>query len=240
MLYVIGDIHGQLAQLDRAFALVEADGGHDAKVVFIGDYTDRGPDSKGVVERLMNGLEAGRNWTCLKGNHDRMFEWFMEDHPRQEPYLPIDLSWHHERLGGLTTLASYGVDISGRPRLSELHEQAQNLVPRSHIDFLASNPLTYETDALFIAHAGIRPGVPLADQTEHDLLWIRQDFINDKSQHPKLIVHGHTAVDYPEHHGNRINLDGGAGYGRDLWPARFDGADCTLLTEDGQIALSPP
>jgi serine/threonine protein phosphatase 1 len=238
MLYAVGDIHGQLAQLDRALALIEADGGRDAPVVFLGDYTDRGPDSKGVIERLLEGREQGRNWTFLKGNHDRMFCWFMEDFPRQEPYLPIELTWQHERLGGLTTLASYGVDVSNHRRMWHLHEDARKLVPLEHLNFLANNPLTYETDALFLCHAGIRPGVPLAEQTEHDLLWIRQEFLEDTRTHPKLIVHGYTVVEYPTHCGNRINQDGGAGYGRDLWPARFDGATCHLLTDQGTELLS--
>lgn len=239
MLYVIGDIHGQLTQLDRALALVEADGGRDAHIVFLGDYTDRGPDSKGVVDRLIRGQSEDRNWTFIKGNHDRMFEWFMQDFPRQEPHLPVDLTWQHERLGGLTTLASYGVNVDGRPRLSEVHAEAHQKVPYAHIEFLKNNQLCYETDALFFVHAGIRPSVPLMEQTEHDMLWIRQDFVNDKTSHPKLIVHGHTAVDYPEHYGNRINLDGGAGYGRDLWPARFEGTTCTLLTDKGEVPLTP-
>lgn len=239
MVYVIGDIHGYLDQLDRALSLIERDGGRDAEIVFVGDYTDRGPDSRQVIERLMRERDAGRNWTFIKGNHDRMFQWFMEDQPRQEPHLPVNLSWQHERLGGLATLASYGVDVEGAPRLSALHAQARAKVPASHIEFLTHNQLFAETDDLFIVHAGIRPGVPLADQTEHDMLWIRQDFVDDTTPHPKLIVHGHTAVDYPEHRGNRVNLDGGAGYGRDLWPARFDGAQCTLLTVNGERPLSP-
>jgi serine/threonine protein phosphatase 1 len=239
MHYVIGDIHGQLTQLDRALALVEADGGRDAHIIFLGDYTDRGPDSKGVVNRLIEGRDQDRNWTFIKGNHDRMFEWFMQDIPRQEPHLHVDLTWQHERLGGLTTLASYGVNVDGRPRLSEIHAEALKKVPHSHIEFLANNQLCYETDTLFCVHAGIRPGVPLMEQTEHDMMWIRQDFVNDTAAHPKLIVHGHTAVDYAEHKGNRINLDGGAGYGRDLWPARFDGTDCTLLTDTQEVLLTP-
>jgi serine/threonine protein phosphatase 1 len=239
LLYVIGDIHGQLAQLDRALALVEADGGPDAQVVFLGDYTDRGPDSNGVIDRLLTGLDAGRNWTCIKGNHDRMFEWFMESHPRFDTHLPIELTWLHQRLGGLTTLASYGVSVDDGLRLSAVHAEALQKVPRSHIEFLKNNQLTYQTDELFIAHAGVRPGIALDEQTEHDLLWIRQEFINDTRTHPKLIVHGHTAVKTPEHRGNRVNLDGGAGYGADLWPARFDGADCTLLTDNGPRTLNP-
>ena len=239
MVYVVGDIHGYLDQLDRALSLIERDGGRDAEVVFIGDYTDRGPNSRGVIERLMDGRDAGRNWTFLKGNHDRMFQWFMEEKPRHEPHLPAKLSWTHTRLGGLDTLASYGVDVAGPPRLKTLHKEARQKVPASHIEFLTHSPLFVETDKLFIVHAGIRPEVALDQQTEHDMLWIRQEFIDHDGPHPKLIVHGHKAVDYPEHRGNRVNLDGGAGYGRDLWPARFDGTNCTLLTVNGERPLSP-
>jgi len=205
MVYVVGDIHGYLDQLDRALSLIEHDGGRDAEVVFVGDYTDRGPNSRGVIERLMDGRDAGRNWTFLKGNHDRMFQWFMEEQPRQDPHLSGGLTWQHKRLGGLATLASYGVEAEGWFRLKSLHAQARKKVPASHIEFLTHNPLFVETDA----------------------------------PHPKLIVHGHTAVDYPEHRGNRVNLDGGTGYGRDLWPARFDGTNCTLLTINGERPLSP-
>lgn len=238
MLYAVGDIHGQVAQLDRALELIEIDGGRDAPVVFLGDYTDRGPDSKGVLEKLILGLEQGRKWTFLKGNHDRMFCWFMEDFPRQEPHLPIPLTWQHERLGGLTTLASYGVDVDSKRRMWDIHADARRVVPSTHLSLLKNALLTFETDDLFFCHAGIRPGVPFNKQTEHDLLWIRQEFLEDTRQHPKLIVHGHTVVDSPAHYGNRINLDGGAGYGRDLWPARFDGTACHLLTDQGTVRLN--
>ena len=88
-LYAIGDIHGQLAELHRVLALIEADGGPDARIVFLGDYTDRGPDSRSVLDLLIEALHAGRPWHFLKGNHDRMFCWFMQDYPRHEAYLPI-------------------------------------------------------------------------------------------------------------------------------------------------------
>ena len=86
-LYVIGDIHGQLAELQRVLALVEADGGAQARIVFLGDYTDRGPDSKGVIELLIDARDAGRDWHFLKGNHDRMFEWFMQRSEPEDPDL---------------------------------------------------------------------------------------------------------------------------------------------------------
>jgi len=100
-IYAIGDVHGELEGLDEALALVETDGGTSAKIVFLGDYTDRGKDSRGVIDRLIEGRDVGRDWTFLKGNHDRMFEWFLESPSRADQTLFIDLSWLHERLGGV-------------------------------------------------------------------------------------------------------------------------------------------
>ncbi len=238
-LYAIGDIHGQLSELDRVLALIEADGGPDAPVVFLGDYTDRGPDSCGVLERLIDGQSAGRNWTFLMGNHDRMFLWFMQSYPRHDAHLPIELYWLHARLGGDTTLASYGVAFNNKNRQLAVHELARAAVPETHLAFLEKLQLCHETDHLFFAHAGIQPGVPLSDQTEHDLLWIRKEFHDHSAPHPKLIVHGHTPVDHAQHYGNRINLDSGAGYGKPLTAAVFEGADCYILSEQGRVALTP-
>ncbi|HAC51243.1 MAG TPA: serine/threonine protein phosphatase, partial [Sulfitobacter sp.] len=113
-IYAIGDIHGYAAELERVLTLIEEDGGPDARIVFLGDYTDRGPDSKAVIERLAQGKAEGRNWTFLMGNHDRMFSWFMEDFPRHDPLLLVELNWLNPRLGGDSTLGSYGVPVNGR------------------------------------------------------------------------------------------------------------------------------
>jgi serine/threonine protein phosphatase 1 len=238
-IYAIGDIHGQLAELERVLTLIKHDGGMDAEIVFMGDYTDRGPNSKEVLDLLIEGQAQGRNWTFLQGNHDRMFSWFMQDYPRQEAYLPVELYWLHPRLGGDTTLASYGVPFTEKTRQLAVHAMALDAVPQAHLTFLANLPLFHETDALFFAHAGIQPGVPLAEQTEHDLLWIRKEFHDDTRAHPKLIVHGHTPVPHPHHYGNRVNLDSGAGYGKPLTAAVFEGRDCWLLTSEGRVALTP-
>jgi serine/threonine protein phosphatase 1 len=238
-IYAIGDIHGQLAELHRVLDLIEADGGPDAQIVFLGDYTDRGADSRAVIDLLMDAQAKGRNWTFIKGNHDRMFSWFMEETPRHEDYLPVELTWLHPRLGGDTTLASYGVDFTPRTRTKKVHRMARDAVPRAHIDFLDACVLSHETDDLFFVHAGILPGLPLNQQIEHDLLWIRQEFHNDPRMHPKLIVHGHTPVDEATHYGNRINLDSGAGYGSPLTAAVFEGARCWTLTARGRKALIP-
>jgi serine/threonine protein phosphatase 1 len=238
-IYAIGDIHGQHAELLRVLALIEADGGPDAEVVFIGDYTDRGPASAAVLDTLIGGLAAGRNWHCLKGNHDRMFSWFMQDYPLHDAHLPVNLYWLHERLGGDTTLASYGVKIVGTDRQIAVHALAKAAVPQAHVDFLNALAPCYETDDLFFAHAGIQPGVPLDSQTEHDLLWIRKEFHIDPHDHGKLVVHGHTPVDTATHYGNRINIDAGAGYGKPLAAVVFEGSACWSLTQQGRVPLLP-
>jgi serine/threonine protein phosphatase 1 len=238
-LYAIGDIHGQLAELHRVLSLIETDGGPDAHIVFLGDYTDRGPDSKGVLDLLVQARTEGRNWTLLQGNHDRMFSWFMQDYPLHDAYLPIDLYWLHPRLGGDTTLASYGVSLSARQRKLAVHAEALKAVPQAHLDLLGDLQSSFETDDLFFAHAGIRPGVPLDRQDIEDLLWIRTEFHAVRRAHPKLVVHGHTPVDRPQHCGNRINLDTGAGYGNPLTAAVFEGTRCWTLTAKGRVALKP-
>lgn len=228
--YAIGDIHGQLAQLDDALARVERDGGAEAEVVFVGDYVDRGPDSRGVIDRLLAGLAEGRNWTCLKGNHDRFFERFLaEPEPLHDPHLLVGYHWFHDALGGRETIASYGVAVPERVRQSDLAEHLREVVPEPHKAFLRSLKLKHRLGDLFFAHAGIRPGVPLDLQVENDLVWIRQEFLQDYSDHGVLVVHGHTPVQYPELYSNRLAIDTGAGYGRGLVPVVID--------DDGVFAL---
>ncbi len=238
-IYAIGDIHGQRAELDRVLTLVERDGGPDAHVVFLGDYTDRGPDSRGVMDRLIAGQQDQRPWVFLKGNHDRMFEWFMETPTRHDSHLLVGYHWFHERLGGIETMASYGLDVPDRIRMKDLRARAEERVPAAHVDFLKGLHLSYQTDTLFFAHAGIRPGVPLDHQDEEDLVWIRDEFHTETGPHPKIIVHGHTPVAKATHYGNRVNLDTGAGYGQPLTVAVFDGNAVFLLTETGRVPLTP-
>jgi len=238
-LYAIGDIHGQKAMLDTALALIKADGGADARIVFLGDYVDRGPESRAVIETLIRGRAEGRNWICLKGNHDRMFQWFMEDVPRHDPHMLVGLHWFHDRIGGTETAASYGISFDDHTRLQDIHQWAKAVVPPDHVAFLNALPTSYETEDLIFVHAGIRPCIPLAEQTEEDLVWIRQTFHDHTAPHPKLIVHGHTPVDHATHYGNRINLDTGAGYNNPLSTAVFEGTECWLLTDAGRVPLRP-
>lgn len=238
-IYAVGDIHGQHSELLRVLDLIKSDGGPDAEVVFIGDYTDRGPASSDVLDTLITGLANGKPWRCLKGNHDRMFSWFMRDYPMHDAYLPVYLYWLHKRLGGDTTMASYGIQMAETDRQSDVHALAKAAVPQAHVDFLDGLAHSFETDDLFFAHAGIQPGVALSDQSEHDLLWIRKEFHIDKRDHGKLIVHGHTPVEIASHYGNRINIDAGAGYGRPLAAVVFEGRSCWSLTDEGRVTLVP-
>ena len=260
MIYAIGDIHGQLDMLDHAIDLITTDGGPDADIIFLGDFTDRGPDSKGVIDRLIAGRDAGRNWRFVMGNHDRYLIRFVDEGRQHDPRTSSPINWLNPRLGGTATLASYGIKgeaifVPHEPKTQEvlLHFQtddaaltgdqlqhaAAKAVPQSHLDFIAGLPLTIETDDHIFVHAGIRPGVAIADQDPEDLLWIRDGFLDDDTDHGKLVVHGHTALDAPQHFGNRVDLDCGAGFGRPLIPAAFDGRDCYLLTETGRVPLTP-
>ena len=236
-IYAIGDIHGQLAMLEDALALIERDGGADARIVFLGDYVDRGPDSRGVLDLLSAGLSEGRNWICLKGNHDRMMEWYLDTPPRHDPYMLVGYHWMHERIGGQETVASYGITrIDGR-RMFELADEIRAQVPDHHLHFLRDLHLWHRAGEMFFAHAGIRPGVALDAQSETDLLWIRQEFHDDPRDHGALIVHGHTPIEAPQHFGNRVNLDSGAGYGRAITAAVFEDGQAWQLTARGRVGL---
>ena len=238
-IYAIGDIHGHVGELDRVLELIEADGGAKEKAVFLGDYIDRGPDSRAVLDRLVEGIAAGKDWVTLKGNHDRLFEWFMEEEPRQDPHMLIGYHWFHERIGGRETLQSYGLDIDPKTRLKALHDEAQEAIPDSHLELLRNLELTFETEHLFFCHAGIRPEVPLHQQDEEDLVWIRQEFHAYSQPHPKLIVHGHTPVRAAQHYGNRVNLDSGAGFGDPLTVAVFEEDEVWKLTPEGRVLIAP-
>lgn len=240
--YAIGDIHGHLDKLRLAQALIAADksaiGDVAAPIVHIGDLVDRGPDSQGVVAHLMDGIARGEPWVVLKGNHDRMFTGFLTDAWHRDPGLRTDLGWLDARLGGMSTLASYGVaQTEGRP-LDEINAEARALVPESHVMFLDALPLYHLAEGVLFVHAGVRPGVDLRDQAEDDLLWIRAEFLDDTRDHGALVVHGHTAIDAATHYGNRLNIDSGAAYGGALSVVVIERQDVWLLTEKGRVPLS--
>lgn len=239
--YAIGDIHGHLDLLKGAHDLIAADMARHgpAPVVHLGDLVDRGPDSRGVIDHLIQGIAAGQDWVVLKGNHDRMFARFLHDPKEPEPGLRPDLSWLHPRLGGVETLASYGVRSAGDRPVARVHADARAAVPQAHLDFIASRPTLHLLGEVAFVHAGIRPGVPLGEQSETDLVWIRAGFLDDPRDHGVLVVHGHTAIDAPAHHGNRVNIDSSAAYGGPLTAIALDGRAVFHLTPAGRVPLRP-
>ena len=121
--------------------------------------------------------------------------------------------------------------------LNDMHAEAVAAVPANHRAFLESLPTSHQRGEVIFAHAGIRPGVALADQTEDDLVWIRHEFLDDTRDHGALIVHGHTAIDTPTHYGNRVNIDSSAAYGGPLSAVVIEGRTVHLLTATGRVAL---
>ena len=237
-IYAVGDIHGHLDKLEEAHALIEADrareGASDAPLVHVGDLVDRGPDSAGVVEYMQKLSEADSRVVVLRGNHDQFYIDFLT---RDLETLRNNgtLRWTDSLIGGRQTLASYGVQKWTK---SAAHRAAQELVPQHHIDFMVGLPFTHEAGECLFVHAGIRPGVALADQNPEDLLWIRHDFLLSDVDHGPLVVHGHTPTDAVEHHGNRLAIDTGAAYGGPLSAVAIEGRAAFLLTEAGRVPVA--
>lgn len=242
--YAIGDVHGHLGLLRAQHALIDADRARTedatAPVVHLGDLVDRGPDSRGVVDYLAQGSAAGAPWVVLKGNHDRLFTWFLADPARRDPGLRPDLSWLHPRIGGAETLASYGVHAPADRPVAKVHADALAAVPLTHRRFLEGRPAWFLRGEVLFVHAGIRPGVDLTEQDETDLVWIRSVFLEDRRDHGAVVVHGHTAIDRATHCGNRLNLDSGAAYGGPLSTVVIEGRQVWLLTPDGRVPLPAP
>jgi serine/threonine protein phosphatase 1 len=243
MFYAIGDIHGHLDLLRAAHERIATDrarhGTGAAPVVHLGDLVDRGPDSAGVIDMLRKGIAAGEPWVVLKGNHDRAFGLFLADPAAQDPGLRREFTWLHPRIGGAATLASYGVRAPADRPVAQVWAEARHLVPPADLGFLQGLPTSHLAGAWLCVHAGIRPGVALPDQTETDLLWIREPFLSYRGAHPWTVVHGHTAVPAPEHHGNRVNLDSGAAYGGPLTAVAIEGDAVWHLGAGGRVPLNP-
>jgi serine/threonine protein phosphatase 1 len=144
----------------------------------------------------------------------------------------------HPRLGGADTLRSYGVANAADRPVDKVHADAVAAVPAKHRDFLAACPTLHRAGDCAFVHAGIRPGIPLEDQAETDLVWIRDPFLVETASFGPLIVHGHTAIDQATHYGNRLNLDSGAAYGGPLSAVVIEGREAALLTLEGRRKLT--
>lgn len=240
--YALGDIHGQLGKLDDAHREIRADrertGDGAAPVIHLGDLVDRGPDSRGVIDYLIDGIGRGEPWRVLKGNHDRMFADYVRE-AKQDARLRAGLSYVHPSIGGLATLASYGVTRGLMTRDRDLALKASEAVPEAHLSFVDNLPIYHRAGGFLFVHAGIRPGIDLADQIEDDLVWIREPFLSDDRDHGFIVVHGHTPVDEATHRGNRVALDTGAGFGGPVTAAVFEGREVFALRAGQRVPLLP-
>ena len=196
--YAIGDIHGRLDLLEQLLGLIEIDAAArqtSAKIIFTGDYVDRGPDSHGVIDRLIAGPKRACDmFLPLRGNHDDLFIHAVT----LGEGLP---DWAQQMFWG--TIGSYGVT---RDTL-----RASDAELRRHAAYLADLPLIHDTGTHLFVHAGIRPGVALDKQVAQDLTWIREGFLDHVGPLPRLVVHGHTIMgDRPVVTANRVSIDTGA------------------------------
>lgn len=191
----IGDIHGCNRQLKALLALVAPDP-HADTLVLIGDYLDRGPDVRDVLDTLIGLRETFPKTVCIRGNHEEMFLDYYLRGLGEELYMSN---------GGWSTLASYGLTLSDA--------RSGRGVPESHIDFLSALPLYHETKDYLFVHAGLRPGIPFDEQSPEDMLWIRHEFIDSDYPFERIVVFGHTPLREPLIEKNKIGIDTGAVYG---------------------------
>jgi serine/threonine protein phosphatase 1 len=207
--YAIGDIHGRVDLLTELHEMIQADSARHAGLrkvlVYIGDYVDRGLQSKEVIDLISDRPLAGFEIVHLKGNHEDLMLDFLEDTQNADIWLEN---------GGKATLYSYGVGTDGNAASDERLEAARKLlqenVPKRHLEFLNNlSPWHIEGDYLFV-HAGIRPRVSLDDQDDREMLWIRDEFLSSNADHGKTVVHGHSITWKPEIKKNRIGIDTGA------------------------------
>lgn len=215
--YAIGDVHGRADLLDELLQMVSADAAAAGEsrnlLVFLGDYVDRGPGSKAVIERLLGPLIEGFERICMVGNHEDMFLSFLEDPSSGAAWLAN---------GGDATVVSYGVDVSayysvqsGSGDLKGLQQALQEAVSAEHKTFLRTLKTHHVEGDYFFSHAGLRPGIPIERQDPHDLMWIRGMFLRSRKDHGKVAVHGHSVTFEPAEYPtpdrlSRIGIDTGA------------------------------
>jgi serine/threonine protein phosphatase 1 len=195
---IIGDIHGCLDMLKKLMDKVDAQPGTD-RIIFLGDYIDRGDDPKGVVDYILSLRKTanGSHVECLIGNHEALFLNFMEGKDRRLFFIN----------GGWSTLESYQM---------ESWDQWEDLVPPEHVQFYRALTHYVELEDHYVVHAGFRPGIPIPSQTREDMVWIRDPFIFSSYDFGKKVVFGHTPFYEPLQMENKIGLDTGAVYNNRL------------------------
>ena len=226
--YAIGDIHGCDAQLATLLERIERDdqarGGEPATLIFLGDLVDRGPDSAGVVGRLLDLSERRGGCRFLMGNHEEVFLKALSGDSKALRFFI--------RIGGIETLMSYGISAEAyrAADFDELMALAQAAVPESHLRFVRGFENLIEIGDYVFVHAGIRPDVALADQRPSDLRWIREEFLGAAPREgSKVVVHGHTISDAVPLGGHRLGIDTGAYTGGPLTAVGLEGRDQWVL-----------
>ena len=206
--YVVGDVHGQLDLLEELLAKIHAELQHhpasQVLLVFVGDLIDRGPSSAQVIERLRTYQRPGIRPVFLLGNHEEVMLRVIGG----DAQLLARWRW----FGGTECLQSYGVDTSQFSSLGDDEALAvvRDAIPAEHVAFLESFADTCRFGDYLFVHAGIRPGVPIEDQAQSDLRWIREPFLLDDTDHGLVVVHGHTISEAVDQRPNRIGIDTGA------------------------------
>ena len=233
LIYAVGDIHGRSDLLATLLQDIDDDAGRSAAkrraLVFLGDYVDRGPDSRGVVDMLLHALPRGFDAHFLKGNHEALLTDFLED--------PSDLDqWLAN--GAATTFLSYGVDVSALVRAGAKPESWRRALlvslPDDHRRFFQHLELAVSYGDYMFVHAGVRPGVALDAQDPHDLVWIRGEFLRSQKDFGKVVVHGHTPRPRAEMLANRIGIDTGAVFTNRLTALRLEDGSRRLLQTDAK------
>jgi len=208
-LYCIGDIHGRLDLLHELQNMIRADAAEytgSKGLVYLGDYIDRGSQSKQVIDLLIEQPMRGFDVICLLGNHERAMLDFLADPQSAAAWLDF---------GGQITLLSYGIGLGRMPstqHLDALRDELAAKLPGSHLEFLGSCRLMHIEGSYCFVHAGIRPGVALEQQAAEDLMWIRDAFIRSQADHGHVVVHGHSISEEVEWRSNRIGIYTGAFY----------------------------
>jgi serine/threonine protein phosphatase 1 len=225
-IYAVGDIHGRMDLLGRLLDTIASDAqGNPSRkmLIFLGDFVDRGPDSRAVIARMTEPF-PGYDTRFIRGNHDQMAMDFLDDPGAYQAWRAY---------GGTETLRSYGVAVprlESQASVEELHRQFRQALPASHLAFLSGLLPFVEVGGYFFTHAGIRPGVALASQKTHDLMWTREEFLGSTADHGRVVVHGHSPSPEPVHKVNRIGVDTGA-YATDrLTAAVLQGDECRFLS----------
>jgi serine/threonine protein phosphatase 1 len=225
-LYCVGDIHGRLDLLEELHEIIRSDSREfqgSLGIIYLGDYIDRGAQSKQVIDCLVEQPLEGFEAIHLMGNHEQSMLHFLQEPRAAAAWLSY---------GGKLALMSYGVGV-GRIHLEQqvdiLRDDLETRLPPYHLEFLEGCRMCHVEGSYFFVHAGIRPGVPLDEQQPEDLLWIRDEFTRSNDNHGHIVVHGHSITEEVEWKPNRIGIDTGAYASGMLTALVLEGAEQRLL-----------